>query len=199
LTRVTRDAALDALRAGGVVLLTTDTLPGLHALATAPGAAGRIAAEKGHPPDRPYLLLLDSVEAAFQLGEPCDPADAARLRELWPAPLTALLRPLEGVEPEWTAGGQSIGVRVPDAPGLLELIRELGAPIFSTSANLAGEAPAEDLEEAQSRFPGLPALDTGDVPRPGPSTIVDFTTRPPRLVRTGLQAFDLDSGPRRAP
>lgn len=182
--------AVDVLREGGVVLLDTDTLPGLHALATVDGGGDRIAALKGHAPERPYLLLVPSVEAALRLGEPVDPAAVETLRHLWPAELTALLRPHAGIPGGWTDAGRTIGVRVPAAEALRRFLDACPGPLFSTSANLAGESPARTLEEARGRFPGVPALDLGIAPRGTASTIVDFTANPPKLIRSGIVPFE---------
>jgi len=190
LTIIDLQRAGDALRQGGIVLFDTDTLPGLHALATVDGAAGRIAGVKGHPPDRPYLLLVPTVEAALGLGEPADPGQRETLDRLWPGELTALLRPQASTPPEWTEEGRTVGVRVPATPALRDFLGALDGPLYSTSANLAGEAPARTLDEARRRFPDLPAVDLAIRPREGVSTIVDFTVVPPSLVRPGIVPFD---------
>jgi L-threonylcarbamoyladenylate synthase len=189
LSRIGIEAASDVLREGGVVLLDTDTLPGLHGLATVEGVAARIAALKGHPPERPYLLLVPSLDAALRLGQPAAEADSELLAGLWPGELTALLRPLEGLAAAWTDRGRTVGVRVPAAGPLRDFLATLPGPLFSTSANLAGEEPARTLEEAARRFPEVPSVDLGIRPRQGASTIVDFSVSPPRLVRPGIVAF----------
>jgi L-threonylcarbamoyladenylate synthase len=189
LNRIGVEAAGDVLREGGVVLLDTDTLPGLHGLATVEGVAGQIAALKGHPPERPYLLLVPSLDAALHLGEPAGEADRALLASVWPGELTALLRPQEGLAAAWTDRGRTVGVRVPAAGPLRDFLATLPGPLFSTSANLAGQEPARTLEEAEERFPGLPSVDLGIQPRQGASTIVDFSVSPPRLVRPGIVPF----------
>jgi L-threonylcarbamoyladenylate synthase len=183
-------SAVDALLSGGVVLLDTDTLPGLHALATVEGAASRIAEMKGHRQERPYLLLVDSVSAALDLGDPADPVLRERLSRLWPGELTALLRPRPATPLGWTDGGRTIGLRVPAAAPLRALLASLPGPLFSTSANRPGEEPATTLAEARVSFPDAPVLDLGIQPRQGASTIVDFTVNPPNLVRAGIIPFE---------
>lgn len=182
--------AVDALRSGGVVLLDTDTLPGLHALASIDGAAGRIARVKGHRQERPYLILVDSIEAAFELGEPADASLRDLLRGLWPGELTALLTPRPQTPPEWTDRGRTVGVRVPASAELRALLSRLPGPLFSTSANRPGEDPARTLAEARASFPDLPAVELGIEPRQGASTIVDFTVNPPNLIRPGIVPFE---------
>jgi len=195
LSQVSRPDAIVALRKGDVILMDTDTLPGLHALATIPGAPDRITELKGHRSDRAYLLLVESADVAFSLGGPATVAQAGQLREIWPAPLTALLIPAPATAAEWTRDGCSIGVRVPAAPALRAILAELGGPLLSTSANRVGDPPARDLAAASACFPELRVLDLGTEPVGMNSTIVDYTVNPANLVRAGIIAFDPESGP----
>ena len=195
MSRVDRADAIIALRRGDVILMDTDTLPGLHALATVPGASGRLTELKGHRPDSAYLLLVKSADEALDLGGPASGAQAGQLREIWPAPLTALLVPAPTTPVEWTRDGRSIGVRVPATPDLRAFLAELGGPLPSTSANRAGDPPAADLEAARMCFPELGVLELGTKPVGTNSTIVDYTVNPANLVRAGIIAFDPESGP----
>ena len=174
--------------------MDTDTLPGLHALATVPGAADRITKLKGARPDRAYLLLVGSADEAFDLGGPATPAQSRQLRNIWPAPLTALLIPAATTPVDWTLGGDSIGVRVPEEPALRKILKELGGPLLSSSANRTGDPPAPDLAVASECFPELPALALETEPVRQGSTIVDYTVNPPNLIRAGIVAFDPESG-----
>lgn len=192
MTGLGQEASLAALTRGEVVILDTDTLPGLHALATSDGAAARLAALKGHPPDRPYLLLVPTAEAAFRLGRAATEAQEARLRGLWPAPLTALLRPADDTPPAWAHEGRSVAVRVPALSALRRLLEALGGPLFSTSVNRAGESPAPDLDAARAAFPDLHFLDFGEGGVGAASTIVDCTGEPARIVRAGTVAFETE-------
>jgi len=195
LSQLDRADAIVALRGGDVILMDTDTLPGLHALATVPGAAGRITGLKGYRPESAYLLLVESAEEALGLGGPATEAQAGQLREVWPAPLTALLIPAPATPAEWTRAGRSIGVRVPAVPELRDFLAELGGPLLSTSANRAGEPAATDLVTASLCFPDLGVLELGTEPAGTNSTIVDYTVNPANLVRAGIVAFDPESGP----
>lgn len=170
--------------------MDTDTVPGLHALATVPGAADRITELKGGRPDRAYLLLVESADEAFGLGGPATPAQLRQLRQIWPAPLTALLIPATTTPADWTLDGNSVGVRVPAAAALRAVLAELGGPLFSTSANRAGHSPAPDLVAASECFPDLLVLALESEAVGDHSTIVDYTVNPANLVRAGIIAFD---------
>ena len=169
------DEIADVLRAGGVALLPTDTIYGLHALATNDQAAARIRSMKDRGDDKPFVIIASSVEQLEKLGATIPDA----LRNIWPAPLTAIL----------ASGETTIAARVPDLPWLRALLDRTG-PLVSTSANRSGEPPITTPEMlADDLLAVLDALlDAG--PREGqPSTIVDFTGDEPRVVREGDPGF----------
>ncbi len=181
--------AAETLRAGKVVLLDTDTLPGLHALATLPGAAQSLRELKGSVDRRPFLLLFPSLEAVLRHAARPKEEFLDLLRRTWPGALTVLLSPKESAPPQWIAEGGSIAARVPACAPLRALLEELDAPLFSTSANRAGEAPAESLEEAQRRFPQLASFALGEVSPGVASTLVDLRGEHPELLRSGYLAW----------
>jgi L-threonylcarbamoyladenylate synthase len=166
------------LIAGGVALLPTDTIYGLHALAANRQAVDRIAAIKERPGDKAFVIIAASIEQleAMKVTVP----DA--LRTIWPAPLTAIL----------PAGTSTIAARVPDLAWLRELLVRTG-PLISTSANRSGEPPITSPEMLERTMQyRLDALLSQGLCEGKPSTIVDFTGSPggePRLVREGDPGF----------
>jgi L-threonylcarbamoyladenylate synthase len=171
------------VRAGGVVLLPTDTIYGLHALATDQRAADRVADIKGRADTKPFVVLGASLNQLEEIGIDVRPEVRNALRELWPAPLTAIL-PLSRPIPA-SRGAATLAVRVPALDWLRELLRRTG-PLLSTSANRSGEPPIEDpknlARELQNQLDGLA---DGGPSRSEPSTIMDFTGDEPRLIREG--------------
>jgi L-threonylcarbamoyladenylate synthase len=172
------DGLAAVLNAGGVALLPTDTIYGLHAPAANQEAVSRIAALKGRPADKAFVVIAASIDQLETLGATVPEI----LSRIWPAPLTAILA--------W--GQTTIAARIPDPAWLQALLTRTG-PLVSTSANRSGEPPITSpaLLDITMRV-GLDALlDLG--PCEGkPSTIVDFTdaTRSsPRLVREGDPGF----------
>jgi len=169
-------AALDEIAAvligGGIVLLPTDTIYGLHGI---PSSSSRIRALKGRDEDKPFVTIASSVEQVESLG--IQMIDA--LRELWPASLTAIL----------AKDHSTIAIRVPDLAWLRALLERTG-PLVSTSANRSGEPPItspNDLaRDLQNALDGI--VDAGR--REGkPSAIVDFTGDEPRVLREGDSRF----------
>jgi L-threonylcarbamoyladenylate synthase len=180
-------AIAGVLRDGGVVLLPTDTIYGLHAVATDERAIARVAAMKGRDEAKPFVVIGASMQQLQDVG--VDFSDGARevLQSLWPAPLTAIL-PLR-LPVAASRGAATLAVRVPDLEWLRALVAICG-PLASTSANLSGEPPIETPEMLsygiQTTIDGI--LDAG--PLSGePSVIVDFTGDATRITREGDAAF----------
>ncbi len=184
--------AAAALRQGSVVLLDTDSLPGLHAMASGEGAADALRAIKASTSRRPFLLLFASLDEVLRYARPRREEDLQRLRRIWPAPLTALLLPGPNAPEAWSDGGRGLAARVPASSPLRELIARVGAPLLSTSANLEGEDPALSLDEAARRFPTVPSFAWGEVSPGRPSTLVDLRGHEPRLLRPGLVEWPSD-------
>ncbi len=163
-------AAAAAILEGGVVAIPTDTVYGL---AVAPGAEARIYEIKGRPAELPLILLVAGAEQVIGIVE-VDQRARGFMERWWPGPLTLVL----------PAGDRTLGVRVPDHPLALDLLRATG-PLLTSSANRHGQPPALTAEEA-ARLPGLAGVvDGGRAPGGVPSTVLDLTGAEPRVVREG--------------
>ena len=178
------------LSRGEILILPTDSIPGLHSLSTLVGARARLAALKHSPPERAFLLLVADVDAALALTS-TTPAQVELLRRAWPGPYTFLLRPRPGSPPDWVGAEGRIALRVPAHAGLRSLLHELAAPLYSSSVNRAGEDPATDLAAASQRFPDLVAVELGGGGGSLASTLVDLGLDEPRLVRAGAGPWPL--------
>ena len=171
--------------------MPTDTLPGLHARADRPDAVARILDIKGRADDKPLLLLAATTEAALALA--ADPGEEARryVARCWPGPFTLILPAGPAAPGDALRGRETVAVRVPAPEGLRSLIEVAGGPLVSTSANVAGEPPATDLETALAvcgEVVDLVAdIDWSDAGRPptGPSALLDLCVWPPAVVRAG--------------
>jgi L-threonylcarbamoyladenylate synthase len=172
---------------GAVVLMPTDTVYGLHALALNDEAVTRVAEIKGREDTKPFIVLAASIEQLTPLGilAPRNTLDA--LASLWPAPLTAIL-PLAVPIPA-SRGGATLAVRIPALDWLRELVARTG-PLVSTSANRSGEPlvdrPSSLARELQER---LDAIVDGGVRAGEPSAIVDLTSTEPHILRGGESSF----------
>jgi L-threonylcarbamoyladenylate synthase len=175
------------LAEGRVVLMPTDTIYGLHAVALDEDAVARVVALKGREETKPFVVLASSLDQLPLLGVETPPETLAALASLWPAPLTAVL-PLRAPIPA-SRGASSLAVRIPALEWLRDLVRRTG-PLVSTSANRSGE-PAVDRPSALARElqESVDAIVDGG-PRTGePSTIVDLTSAEPHILRAGEHSF----------
>jgi L-threonylcarbamoyladenylate synthase len=174
----------EALRSGPVAAIPTESS---YALAADPRSArgvGRVLAIKGRDADKPLLVVVAGREQLGALGVEAPPERLDRLFALWPAALTAIL-PIRAPLPA-TLGRTTLAVRVPAQPELRALLEETG-PMTATSLNRAGEPPCDDPDEAMRLFEGEVDLlvDGGRTPGGPPSTLLDATVDPPRVLRVG--------------
>lgn len=183
------DEVLSALGRGEVVAVPTDTVYGLAADPRRPGATARLFARKGRPEAVALPVLVADAGELARLAEPLPPEASALVARWWPGPLTVVVRRAAGVD--WELGGDptTIGVRCPDHDLLRELLRRSG-PLAVTSANLHGEPPCATPAEVRARLGGdLLVLDGGRCAGT-PSTVVDWTSGKPRLLRPGPVPFE---------
>ena len=190
------------VRAGGLLILPTDTVYGIGALASDAAGVSRLLAAKGR--DRrmpPPVLVADPAQAADAVARLPDAARAL-IGAFWPGALTLVLDARADLDWDLGESGGTVALRMPDHPLALELLRRTG-PMAVTSANRTGLAPATDAAAALAAFPGRVALaddaagphgadilllDGGPTPGPVPSTIVSLAggSPGPVVVREGV-------------
>jgi L-threonylcarbamoyladenylate synthase len=179
--------AVEVLRGGGVVGLPTDTVYGLAALPTVPGAVGRLFELKGRAVDVPVAVLCADVGQALGLaaGERVNEEVRRIAGRLWPGPLTLVLPRRADLGYELGDPPTTIGVRCPDHPFVRGVAAAVG-PIATTSANIH-RRPTPDTAEGVAALFGdrvRLVLDGGTCAAP-PSTVVDTTGPAWRVIREG--------------
>ncbi len=189
--------AVDILKSGGLVAFPTDTLYGLGADGFSQSAVEGVLRAKGRKSGHPVPLLIASADSLANVVATVHPYVAALAKAFWPGPMTLVLPALPEVPDAVTAGTATVGVRVPDHPVPLALIRGLGRPITGTSANRSGTPPTRLASEVAANL-----ADSVDLVIPGrcgeageeelPSTVIDCTATPPRITRNGaLPAYEV--------
>lgn len=183
-------ALVEVLERGGVVACPTETWLGLLADASNGQAIQRVAELKGRPADMPIALLLPGRDSLRVVSQDLPPAAEALIEAYWPGPLTILLRARPGLDPRLLKDGK-VGVRVPGPSPAAELTRAFGRPLTATSANLSGQPPVRSVDELPAALAaGLDALVSGVSPGGAPSTLVDASETPMRILRAG--AIDIE-------
>ena len=182
------EEAAGVLRRGGLVAFPTETFYGLGASAFDREAIQRIYAVKGRPEEKPLLVLVDSARMARTLVEEIPTIAWRLMTRYWPGPLTLVFRASPEVPDALTAGTGTIGIRMPGHPVALGLVQAAGVPVTAPSANPEGGEPPTTADEVERYFDGKIELILDSGPTRGglPSTMVDVTATPPRLLRKGV-------------
>ncbi|HEY3185254.1 MAG TPA: L-threonylcarbamoyladenylate synthase [Gaiellaceae bacterium] len=179
--------AIDAIRAGKLVLLPTDTVYGLCTTAYRDEPAWRLYRLKARGEEQPIALVASSIEMLVE----CIPELRGRAgviaRALLPGPLTLVL-PNPARRYRWLTGGRSdtLGVRVPELPDPAQRVLDAVGCIAATSANEPGGPDPATLDEVPARIRAACAaeIDAGRLPGT-PSTVIDFTGPEPVVIREG--------------
>ncbi len=180
--------AAGIVREGGVIAFPTETFYGLGACPFHARAVRRIFDLKGRSlRTGPILVLIRSRADLAPLVTEITPMADRLMESCWPGPLTLVFRASDDVPSVLTAGTGTIGVRLSAHPDVQRLLEAIGGPLTGTSANRSGRPPATTAEEVELALgDGVDAiLDGGATPGGLPSTVVDTTVTPPRVIREG--------------
>jgi L-threonylcarbamoyladenylate synthase len=179
--------ACEDLRRGGLVAFPTDTLYALGGNALDPKAIERVHTVKGRHHGKPLSVLVPSVEAAAGLAARLPDGVRDLMRAFWPGALTVVVKAAPSIPGVLTASSGTVGLRMPAGPVAQALLAAFAGPIIGTSANKAGGADPADAKTVQKAIGGQIdlILDGGRVALGVPSTVLDCTTQPARILREG--------------
>jgi L-threonylcarbamoyladenylate synthase len=179
--------AAEVIRAGGLVAFPTETVYGLGANALDPEAVQRIFTAKGRPGHNPVIVHVHDADAARAVTGAWPELAERAAAAFWPGPLTLVLPRSAAIPDVVTAGLDTVGIRVPDHPVALALLREAAVPIAAPSANLftrVSPTTAEHVIRGLGDRADL-ILDGGATPYGIESTVIDVTGTRARLLRPG--------------
>jgi L-threonylcarbamoyladenylate synthase len=181
-------AAADALRAGHVVALPTETVYGLAANALDAGAVEKIFAVKGRPATNPIIVHVAGVEMARSCVRQWTPKAERLAAAFWPGPLTLVLPKAPAIPDIVTASGDTVGIRWPRHPVTESIIRRCGFPLAAPSANLSGQVSPTTAAHVERSLVGRIDLiiDGGPCEVGIESTVLDLSEQPPRVLRPGI-------------
>ena len=188
LFRVAVQRAAEALRAGKVVALPTETVYGLAANALDSDAVAEIFRVKDRPGHNPIIVHVASLDLAQRCVAEWPPLAERLARAFWPGPLTLVLPRSQSIPDLVTAGGATVGVRWPAHPFIQAVIRECAFPLAAPSANPSGELSPTTAEHVRHQLGDRVELiiDGGAANVGIESTVLDLTTSPPRILRPGM-------------
>lgn len=179
--------AVEALRAGGVIAIPTDTVYGLAASLDRPDALARIFAIKGRSGDKALPILISDMEQVERIAGTVSPAALVLARAFWPGALTIVVPASAAVPVEVTRGVPTVGLRMPAHDVALAIIRAAGGALAVTSANRSGGPEARTAAEVIERLGDRVAfvVDGGRSGDAAASTVVDTTRPDVRILRRG--------------
>ena len=182
------DQAVELLGQGQLVAIPTETVYGLASNALSPEAVARVFKAKGRPANNPLIVHVESAEMARRCVAAW-PSAADRLAEVfWPGPLSIVLPKADSVPDIVTAGGETVAVRCPAHPVMLEVLIRCGFPLAAPSANLSNQVSptraGHVAEQLADRIPMI--LDGGPCDVGIESTVVDLTGEIATVLRPGM-------------
>ena len=177
--------ALEVLRQGGLVAFPTDTVYGVGVSAFDPAGIEQLFVVKGRDAGKAIAVLLGDSADLPRVTAGMNPLAERLAERFWPGPLTLVVPRHPGL-PSILSPQPTIGVRMPDHPVALELLRRAG-PLATTSANLSGQASPVTAQEVLNQLGGRIGLvlDGGQTPGGVASTVADCTGPAPVILRQG--------------
>lgn len=183
----TLHCALAALKRGYPVVFPTDTVYGIGTPAYDVEAVGRLYAIKRRPLHLALPLLLADIADLPAVARAVPPVAAELAQHYWPGALTLVVPAAASIPPGVIAHGTTVAVRVPDHDWVRMLIRQLGQPLATTSANRHGASNTTTTDTVAAELGNDVALIVNGGATPGDvaSTVVDCTGAHPRILREG--------------
>ena len=185
--------SLEIIGSGGIVAYPTESYYALGVLATDEKALESLFLLKKRPAEKPLPLIVGDAETLASVVKRVPDRAVELMKMYWPGPLTIVFEAADNISDLLTAGTGKVAVRVPGESVALRLAREAGFPMTATSANISSQPPADSPEAVLSYFGDSIDLiiDGGRTPGGKPSTIVDATVDPVRVLREGRVLLEL--------
>jgi len=181
--------AAELFHAGKIFIYPTDTIYGIGGNPFDENVVRRIADIKGRNEKKQYIWLLSDFENLMNYVEITSEIYLDFLQKIWPAPVTVILNLNERTKE--ITNQDTIAVRIPQNDFCLKLLKEISRPLISTSVNRTGENPLNEIDKIVNNF--LPDVDAiifySETTEKISSTIIDLTSKQPKLVREGSIKF----------
>ena len=181
------EKAAERIRQGGLVAVPTETVYGLAGNGLDEKAVAEIYEVKGRPAVKPLSLMVPDESAMERYCEEVPEQAHALAKRFWPGPLTIVMKAKNFIPSLVLAGGETVGLRCPDHPKTLELLRLCDLPLAAPSANPSGAESPKTAQQVLNYFDGRidAVIDGGPCGLGRESTLIDLSRRPFRILREG--------------
>lgn len=186
------DEVVKLLEHGGIIGYPTETVYGLGGDTTNDTVVERIYRMKGRDPRKPLLLLVSRKDDVLPVVRTVTQKADILMEHFWPGPLTLVFNASSVLPRSLRGERDQVGVRISSDSICQALLATFQKPLVSTSANPAGEEPAQSASRVRSYFGDKVnlILDGGERSSKLPSTVLDVSMDPPRLLRRGAVRID---------
>ena len=179
--------SIKILKGGGIIAYPTESFYALGVMVTDKKALENLFVLKKRPIEKPLPMIVGDMAALASVVKTVPDRAADLMDRYWPGPLTIVFEAAGNMSALLTAGSGKVAVRIPGQSAALDLARAAGFPITATSANVSAEPPADTPDMVLKYFGDKIDLiiDAGRTPGGKPSTIVDVTADPVKVLREG--------------
>lgn len=184
--------ALQVLKKGGIVAYPTESFYGLGVMANDEVALKRLYKIKKRPLEKAMPVIVGNNDVLKAIVKSIPPQAEKLMEKFWPGPLTMIFESKDTLSRLLTGDKDRVAIRIPGNSFALYLARASNFPITATSANPSGRLPAQKPNKITDYF-GEDidlVIDQGETPGGKPSTIIDVTVTPPRVLRRGIISLD---------
>lgn len=181
-----------ALKQGRPAVFPTDTVYGLGVAVGFSEGPDELFAVKRRPEGKPVAWLVGGVEDLEAYGADLPESAIEAARRFWPGPLTLVVKASELVPEAFRSRQGTVGLRMPDDDTALEIIREVGCPVATTSANISGEPAPRSFSEIDQRVLDAAVSCAGDGSQGSglASTVIDCTGERLAVLREGALSLE---------
>lgn len=187
----TLKVASDILKDGGIIVFPTETVYGVGTILDNENSIKRIYEIKGRDFKKPLLIHISKMAYAFDLSRYVPDKASDLMKTFWPGPLSIILEASCAVPRSAISYGYTVGLRMPSNKFFKDL-GDLVGPIAATSANLSGQKDPLTCGDAYNYLKDSVDLyvDDGPVEKGLPSTVIDMTANPPKILRIGAVSVE---------
>ncbi len=183
---------VEVLNNDGIIIYPTDTIYGIGCSIYSTKGIDRIKQIKGREKNKYFSILCADLKHLSKYAKNVSNEAYKLMKKILPGPYTVILEASREIPRILHSKRKTVGIRVPDHQLCRDIVRELGHPIITTSANKSGQEPLNDPQLLEKEFGKLvDIVIDGGVLFSNPSTVIDLSEKPFKILREGDDPYGL--------